>query len=98
MERVQPRSIVAHACRAGSVEVEESLELAANAIRVRRDLLRGEQLTFSRLAARSADHAGAATDERDRSVTGALQVHEHHDRDETADVQAAPRRVESDVR
>ena len=27
-----------------------------------------------------------------------LQVHEHHDRDEAADVQAAPRRIEADVR
>jgi hypothetical protein len=98
MERVQPRSIVAHACRARSVEVQEPLELAANAVGVRRHLLCREQLAFGRLAARVADHSGAATDEGDRPMTEPLQVHEHHDRHETADVQTAPRRVEADVR
>ena len=98
VQRVQPRRVVAHARRVRSLEVEEPLELAADAVRVRRDLLGREQLPLRRLPARVADHPRPATDERDRPMTEALQMHEHHDRHEAAHVQAVPRRVESDVR
>ena len=97
MQRVQPHRVVAHARRVRPLEREESLELAADPVRVRGDLLRREQLSFCRFAARITDHPRPAPDERDRTMTEALQVHEHHDRHEASDMQAVPRRIESDV-
>jgi hypothetical protein len=98
VQRVQPHSVVAHPRRVRPLEGEEPLELAADPVRVRRDLFRREQLPLRRLPARVADHPGAAAHERDRAMAVPLQVHEHHDRHEAADVQAAARRVEADVR
>ena len=42
-----------------------------------------------------ADHAGAAADERDGAVPGALKVGQRHDADQVAGVQAGGRRVEA---
>ena len=50
-----------------------------------------------RLAARIADHAGAAADDRDRRVAEPLQPRERHHRQQRADVQARRRRIEADV-
>ncbi len=53
-------------------EVEEALELLADARDVSLELLVGEQITLGALAGRVADHAGSAADEHDRLVTVAL--------------------------
>ena len=50
-----------------ALEVEEPLELRADAGDVGLDLLGGEQQPLLRLAARIADHPGAAADERNRA-------------------------------
>ena len=62
------------------------------------DLLERQQRTLLRLAARIADHAGAAADERDRRVTEPLQPRETHHRQQRSDVQARRGRIEADVR
>ena len=61
------------------VEVEEALELRPDARDVRLDLLGRQQHALLRFAARIANHAGAAADDRDRRVTGALEAREPHD-------------------
>ena len=48
-------------------------------------------------ARRVADHAGPAADERDRPAAVALELEEAHDRDEVADVEPRPGRVEAVV-
>src|SRR5439155_1296035 len=50
-----------------------------------------------RLAARIANHARAAADDRDRRMAEALHPREAHHRQQTADVKARRRRIESDV-
>ena len=62
------------------------------------DLLARQQRALLRLAARIADHAGAAADDRDRRVAEALQPRQRHHRQQDADVQARRRRIEADVR
>ena len=79
------------------VEIEESLELRADAGDVRLDLLGDEQHALLRLAARIADHAGAAADQRDRRMAGALQARQRHHRQQRPDVQARGGRIEADV-
>jgi hypothetical protein len=78
-------------------EVQEALQLGADPADVGLDRLRGVELPLDRLPAGVADHPRAAADHRDRSVAGALQVHEPHDRDQVADVQARRRGVEAAV-
>ena len=56
-----------------------------------------EQPPLLRLAARIADQAGAAADDRDRRVTESLQPRESHDGQQRADVQAGRGRIEADV-
>ncbi len=86
------------AALAGGVEVEETLELRAHAGDVERDLFGGEQIALLRLAARIADHAGAAADDGDGRVAEPLQAREPHHGEQVAHVQARRRRVEPDVR
>ena len=80
------------------VEVEEPLELRAHAGDVGLDLLGRQQIALLRLAARIADHAGAAADERDRRVAEPLQAREAHHGEQVADVQARRRRDRSRCR
>ena len=55
------------------------------------DLGIGEQLARLVLAGRIADLGGAAADQHDRLVARLLQLAQHHDRDEIADMQARRR-------
>jgi len=97
-KRCQPLGIVSHARRVRALEGQESLKLCTDPPRVLRHLLRSLQLPLSGLSARISDHPGAAAHEGDRAMPVPLQVDEDHDRHQAADVKAASRRVESDVR
>ena len=79
------------------VEIEKARHLLADAFDVLLDLLGRQQLTLGRLAARIADETGAAADEADRRVAGALQVREHHHDEQRSDVKARRGRIEADV-
>ncbi len=86
--------------RAGLVGASKSRNRAScspDAGDVRLDLLGRQQQALLRLAARIADHAGAAADDRDRRVAEALQPRQPHHREQRADVQARRRRIEADV-
>ena len=61
------------------------------------DILDRQQRALLALAARIADHPGAAADEGDRRVAEALQPRQRHDRQQRADVQARRGRIEADV-
>ena len=56
-----------------------------------------EQLAAFVLARRVADLGGAAADQRDRPMAGALHQAQQHDADEVADMQAVGGAVEADV-
>ena len=62
------------------------------------DILGGEHLAHVALAARIADHAGAAAHQRDGAMARALHVRHGHNRDIMADVQAVGGGVEADVK
>ena len=81
----------------GGAEVEEPLELRANALRVGVDLLERQQRSLLALAARIADEPGAAADQSDRRVSRTLQPRERHHRQQRADVQARAVGIEADV-
>ena len=81
----------------GASKSRNRRQLRADAGEVRVDLLDGEQLALGGLAARVADHAGAAAHDRDRAVAEALHAREGHHRQQRADVQAVRRRIEADV-
>src|ERR1051326_2677540 len=101
LERPKPLCVVhengtpAAAC--ALVELEEMRQLRANAADVFVYLLDREQRPLCLSAARITDHSGTTANERDRPVTGALEVHERHDRDEAANVEARRGRIEADI-
>src|SRR5205814_1929371 len=89
LQRTEPVGVVDDARRvARRVEIEEPLELRADAFQVGVNLFDGEQRPFLRLSAGIADQSGAAADERDRGMSGALQAREEENRQQRSDVQA----------
>ena len=78
-------------------EVQEALELGADARQVGRQLLVGEQGPLLGLAARVADHAGPAAGHGDGPVPGQLQAPQVADLEQVADVQAVGGRIEAAV-
>ena len=74
--------VVADQRGVGAGEVEEPLELCAERCAVGGDLFTGLQRALAALAARVADQSRTTTDEDHRTVAGALQVQEPHDRDQ----------------
>jgi hypothetical protein len=81
----------------GRAEIEEAFELRPHAGDIDTDLFGRQEIPLLRLAARIADHPGAAADERDRRVTELLEAGQAHHGEQVADVQARRRRVEADV-
>ena len=71
-------------------EVEEPLELAADARDVRLERVAVEQVALGRTARRVADHPGPAADERDGPPAVALQPQQPEDRHQVADVERMP--------
>ena len=78
-------------------EVEELPELGTDGLEVALDGLEVEQLALVLLAARVADHAGAATGEGDGPVAGLLKAPEGAQLHEVAHVEAVRRGVEAGV-
>ena len=83
--------------RARPSQVEELAQLGADALEVALDRLEVEQLALVLLAARVADHAGAAAGEGDRPVAGLLEPAQRAQLEEVAHVEAVRRRVEAGV-
>ena len=76
-------------------EVEEALELAPGSpATFALELLAVEQVALGRAARRVADHPRPAADERDRPAAVPLEVEQAEDRDEVADVERRPGRIE----
>ena len=98
VEPAQPVGVVEQPCRMAPREVEELLQLAPDGRCVRVYLLRRQHRPLIALAARVADHSGAAPDQRHRRPSGPLQPGEAHHRHQVPDVQRVRRRVEPDVR
>jgi hypothetical protein len=78
-------------------KIQKPLELHAHGRDIRVDLLGREQHALLRLAARIADHARAAADNRDRRVTESLQAREADQREQIPDMEARRGRIKADV-
>src|SRR6266404_9897856 len=78
-------------------EIEEPLELAAHRGHVRGQGFAIEQVALARPARRIADHPRPATDHGNRAAAVPLQLDEPEDRDEVADMEPRPRRIEADI-
>ena len=79
------------------IEVEQPCHLVALEVHVFARLLLREQGAFTGFAARVPDEAGAAAHQRDRSVTGQLEMPQQHDRHEIAELQAGSGGIEPAV-
>ena len=76
-----------HRCILGiAVEVEELLQLLLDAGLIVLQRLLIEEVTLLGLTRGVTDHTGSATDEGDGSVTGALQVPQHHNTHQVTDM------------
>ena len=72
----EPFGVVDHPRGVAAREIEKALELLPNRFGVGRHRVDVGERTFARLAARIADQASAAADERDRPMSVPLQSHE----------------------
>ena len=79
------------------LEVEEALQLGADARRVRLEGLLPLEVPLLALPGRVADHAGRAPDEGDDPVAGPLEAHEERDHHEVPQVHRGGRGVEAAV-
>ena len=93
-ELAQPVCVVE---QQGTVEVEELAQLGPDAFEVPLDGLQVEQLALVLLAPRVADHARAASRERDRRVAGVLEPPQGAQLQQVAHVEAVGARVEAGV-
>ena len=93
----QPVGVVPHSRRVGPLEGEEPGELLTDALCVAIDLLEVHHRALGPLAARVADHAGAATHQRDRDMAVPLQPGQPHHRDHVADVERVGGGIEARV-
>ena len=80
------------------MEVEETLQLALDALLVVAEGGFVEQVTLCRLAAGVANHTRCAADEGDRLMPTALQMAQHHDAAQVPDMEAVRRRVYAHIR
>src|SRR6266700_3310226 len=84
----QPLRVVEHKRRGRSrAEIQEARRLIALATNVLPDLFLGEKWAFARFPGGIADQAGAAAHQHDRSMAGALQIGEQHQRHQVAELQ-----------
>ena len=97
VQRPQPVGVVPHHGAVRATKVQHARQLVADARDVFLHELGREQLPFRRLAARITDHSCAAANQRHRTVTGTLQMHQRHDLDKVARVQTRGGRVETDI-
>jgi hypothetical protein len=103
MNSIAP-SFVSHSAlltrRAGAVVLSKSrkrAELRADPFDVLLDLLDREQLSFDRLATGVADQPGAAADNGNGAVSGALHMREGEHDEQRSDMQARSRGIEPDI-
>ena len=96
-EILEPVGVVDHTCGVGSVEVQELLELGFLTGEVVLNALHIEQLALGGLAAGVAHHARRSSNQCNGVVAAPLPMHQHHHRDEVADVQGICRGVKSNV-
>src|SRR5262245_19019580 len=98
IERVKPVDVVDHH-RSGvsTAETQEFCEYRFDAGNVCRNLGIAEELTRLILARRIADLGGAPANQHDWAVAGLLQLAQHHDAEQVADMQARRGAVEADI-
>jgi len=92
----EPLGVVHH----GELDVpggEKALDLPTDGRRVGVDLLHRKHPAHLRLARGVTDPGGAATDDDDAPMTELGEMRQGVDRNEVADVQGVPRRVDTDV-
>ena len=98
IELIEPVGVVDHESVARALaEAQEFREHLLDAGDVRADLGIGKQLAGLVLAGRIADLGGAAANQHDRAVARLLQLAQHHDADEVADMQGRCGAVEADI-
>jgi hypothetical protein len=85
--RAEPVVVVDHLRGVRAVEVQKTAQLRREAGEVALQRLVGQQRALRGLARRIADETGAAADDRDGPVPGALQAHEVRHGQQAADVQ-----------
>ncbi len=81
----------------GIVEVEEALELMADALHVVLDFLHGEEFALGGLEGGVTYHAGGAAHDGQGLVARHLEVFEKHDGDKVADMQRVGGGVDTHV-
>ncbi|MPM87815.1 hypothetical protein SDC9_134915 [bioreactor metagenome] len=79
------------------VDGDEARQLAAQAIDIVRHLFLGQNRARGQLSRRIADLSGSAADQHDRLVTATLQQPHGHDRQQVADMETAPGRIEAHI-
>ena len=92
----QPVGVVDHQ-RFAVCEVHKPFHLLFEAVNVVLNGLRRHHFTHIAFAGRVTDHAGAAAEQRDRPVSGPLQMRHHHQLHKVAHMQAVRCRIEPDV-
>ena len=97
LERTEPGMVVGDPGAGRAVEVEEALELGPDPGGIGHDHLAGQQVALGRGARRVADHARPAAHQGHRPAAVALEVEQAEDRDQVADMEGRPGRVEADV-
>ena len=98
VERVEPVGVVDHERVARALaEAQELGEHKLDPGDVRGDFGIAEQLARLVLAGRVADLRRATADEHDRAVAGLLQLAQHHDADQVADMERRRGAVEADI-
>lgn len=86
-----------HRREAAAVALEDALHDPPDPRDVPRDLLLGEHRPLRALAARVADEARRAAEQRDGVVAASLEPGEDDDAEEVPDVNRIGRRVEADI-
>ena len=79
------------------VEIQEPLQLRLDAGLVVAQCILIQQVTLGLLPAGIAHHARGTTDQRDRTMTAALEMHEHHDLHQIPNVQRIRCGIEADI-
>ena len=79
------------------IEIQEVLQLLADTLHVMAEGLLGQEVTLGRLAGRVTDHTRCAAQESDGFMAAGLQVTQHHDAAQVADMETIRRGVDTHV-
>src|SRR4030095_185137 len=94
----EPLGIIAHERPASSREIEELLELVADATNILFDDFERVERSLRPATARITDHPRTAANKRDRPIAGSLKMSQPHDRDQMANMEAPGSGIEPAIR